>query len=83
MEAAGPARRRSRRRGDATSAHQKAASRLRSFVKLAQSHAFGQDYEEVAAEFSVAAPQSEDLLEAAEHLEEQARWLREMYDRRQ
>jgi hypothetical protein len=72
-----------RRRGAAGSAHKKAASRLRSFIKLARSRAFGQDYETVAAEFSVQAAAAAELVDAAEQLEEQARWLRVMYDRRQ
>jgi hypothetical protein len=70
------------RRGQA-SPQQKAASRLRSFFKLARSRAFRQDYEAVAAEISVDAVAAEELLDAAAHLEEQARWLREMYARRQ
>jgi hypothetical protein len=37
----------------------------------------------VAAEFSVAAQDASELLEAADHLEEQARWLRILFERRQ
>ena len=62
--------------------HRKAASRLRSFLKLARKRDFSQDYEMVAAEFSAAAPEAEELLEAAEHLEQQAHWLRVLFDRR-
>lgn len=64
------------------STHRKAASRLRSFLKLARKRDFSQDYEMVAAEFSAAAPEAEELLEAAEHLEQQAHWLRVLFERR-
>lgn len=64
------------------STHRKAASRLRSFLKLARKRDFSQDYEMVAAEFSASASEAEELLEVAEHLEQQAHWLRVLFDRR-
>lgn len=70
------------RRQSSASTHRKAASRLRSFLKLARKRDFSQDYEMVAAEFSAAAPEAEELLEAAEHLEQQAHWLRVLFERR-
>jgi hypothetical protein len=69
--------------GARLSAHQKAASRLRSFVKLVQSHDFQEGYEAAAAEYSVGTQEADDLLEAAGVLEKQAEWLRKMYKRRQ
>ncbi len=71
------------RRKIGVSTYAKAASRLRSFLKLARRRDFSQGYEPVAAEFSSAAQNAEELIEVAEHLEEQAHWLRVMYDRRQ
>lgn len=62
--------------------HKKAASRLRSFLRLARKRDFSLDYEAVAAAFSDSVQEAGDLLEAAEHLEEQARWLRKWYGRR-
>jgi len=61
----------------------KAASRLRAFLKLARRRDFSAGYEPVAVEFSAAAQNADELIEVAEHLEEQAHWLRVMYDRRQ
>jgi hypothetical protein len=37
----------------------------------------------VATEFSATAQDADELLEAADHLEEQANWLRVMHERRQ
>jgi len=65
------------------STYSKAASRLRSFLKLARRRDFSEGYETVAVEFSSAAQNAAELIEVAEHLEEQAHWLRVMYDRRQ
>jgi hypothetical protein len=61
----------------------KAASRLRSYLKLARRRDFDDGYESVAVEFSASTPDSRELIEVAEHLEEQAHWLRIMHDRRQ
>lgn len=79
---------RARKRGGdrarpAQSTHQKAARRLRSFLKLTRSPGFGEGFEQVAVELSLAAAEAEELLEAAERLEAQAHWLRVMYQRRQ
>jgi hypothetical protein len=71
------------RRKTALSTHSQAASRLRSFLKLARRRDFRQGYEPVAVEFSAAVQNAEELIEVAEHLEEQAHWLRVMHDRRQ
>ena len=65
------------------STYSKAASRLRSFLKLARRRDFSEGYETVAVEISSAAQNAEELIEVAEHLEEQAHWLRIIYDRRQ
>lgn len=62
--------------------HKKAASRLRSFLKLARRQDFSQNFEAVAVEFSVTTEEAEELLETADYLETQASWLREMYTRR-
>jgi len=71
------------RRKTDLSTYSKAASRLRSFLKLARRRDFSEGYETVAVEFSSTAQNAEELIEVAEHLEEQAHWLRVMYDRRQ
>jgi len=71
------------RHKSALSTHLKAASRLRAFLKLARRRDFSAGYEPVAVEFSAAAQNADELIEVAEHLEEQAHWLRVMYDRRQ
>ena len=65
------------------STHTKAASRLRAFLRLARRRDFSKGYEPVAAEFSATTQNADELIEVAEHLEEQAHWLRVMYDRRQ
>jgi len=70
------------RKGVAIPTHKKAASRLRSFLKLARRQDFSQNFEEVAVEFSVTTEDANELLETAEYLENQASWLREMYERR-
>jgi hypothetical protein len=70
------------RSGISLSSHKKAAGRLRAFLKLARRQDFAQNYEAVAVECSIASVSAEDLLETAEHLENQAAWLREMYTRR-
>jgi hypothetical protein len=64
------------------STHRKAAGRLRSFLRLVRRSDFRQNFEMVATEFSVATEAAEELLEAATRLEEQAHWLRVVYDRR-
>ena len=71
------------RQKSALSTHLKVASRLRSFLKLARRRDFSKGYEPVAIEFSATAQNADELIEVAEHLEEQAHWLRVMYDRRQ
>lgn len=71
------------RHKSAISTHMKAAGRLRSFLKLARRKDFSQGYEPVAVEFSAAAQNANELIEVAEHLEEQAHWLRVMHDRRE
>jgi len=71
------------RHKSAFSTHTKAASRLRAFLRLARRRDFSKGYEPVAVEFSATAKNADELIEVAEHLEEQARWLRVMYDRRQ
>jgi ParB-like chromosome segregation protein Spo0J len=71
------------RRKTGLSTYSRAASRLRSFLKLARRRDFSEGYEPVAVEFSADAQNAEELIEVAEHLEEQAHWLRVMYDRRQ
>jgi hypothetical protein len=71
------------RRQPGLTTHRRAASRLRSFLRLARRGDFERNYEMVAAEFSVAAQDASELLEAADHLEEQARWLRILFERRQ
>jgi hypothetical protein len=62
--------------------HKRAASRLRSFLRLARRGDFSRNYEMVAAEFSVTTQNASELVEAANHLEEQSRWLRVLYERR-
>lgn len=71
------------RQKSAIPTHLKAASRLRAFLKLARRRDFSKGYEPVAVEFSATAQNADELIEVAEHLEEQAHWLRVMYDRRQ
>jgi hypothetical protein len=71
------------RHQSALSTHTKAASRLRAFLRLARRGDFSNGYEPVAVEFSSSAQNADELIEVAEHLEEQAHWLRVMYDRRQ
>ena len=71
------------RQKSAISTHLKAASRLRAFLKLARRRDFSAGYEPVAAEFSATAQNADELIEVAEHMEEQAHWLRIMHDRRQ
>ena len=68
--------------GDVIPTHKKAASRLRSFLKLARRHDFSQNFEAVAVEFSITTEDAQELLETAGYLEHQASWLREMYERR-
>jgi len=75
--------RRGPRRKTDLSTYSKAASRLRSFLKLARRRDFSEGYETVAVEFSASAQNADELIEVAEHLEEQAHWLRVMFDRRQ
>jgi len=67
----------------AASAHKKAASRLRSFMKLANRREFSGDFERVAAEYSAVTEDAAELIAAAEQLEAQAHWLRVMFNRRQ
>jgi hypothetical protein len=69
-------------KGVAIPTHKKAASRLRSFHKLVRRHDFSQNYEAVAVEYSVTTEDAQELLETAGYLENQAAWLREMYERR-
>jgi hypothetical protein len=71
------------RRKTRLSTHKKAASRIRSFLRLTRRGDFSRDYEMVATEFSATAQDADELLEAADHLEEQANWLRVMHERRQ
>jgi len=71
-----------RGRKPSPSTHKKAASRLRSFLKLARQRDFSQGYEAVAAEYSAATQDPEELLILADCLEEQAHWLQVMYERR-
>lgn len=85
LQAAREARapRRQPQRRPAQTPHRQAAGRLRAFVRLARRGDFHAGYEAVASEFSVGARDPQELLEAAEHLEEQARWLRAVYQRRE
>ena len=71
------------RHKSALTTHTKAANRLRAFLKLTRRGDFSKGYEPVALEFSATAQDSDELIEVAEHLEEQAHWLRIMFERRQ
>jgi hypothetical protein len=62
--------------------HQKAASRMRSYWRLARRRDFDFDYEAVAVELSSSSEDPEDLAELANHLDAQAEWLRKIYRRR-
>jgi DNA-binding transcriptional ArsR family regulator len=62
--------------------HQKAASRVRSFWRLARRRDFDFDYEAVAVELSISTDDADDLLELADHLEAQSDWLRKIHERR-
>ena len=64
------------------SPHQKAASRVRSLVRLVNRRDFDGDYEQIATEFSVAARSADELLVAADELEQLAHWIRILHRRR-
>ncbi len=65
------------------SAPERAASRVRSLMRLLRKDGSKRHHEQIATEYSVAVPRSEDLLLAADQLEQLARWMRILHRRRE
>ncbi len=67
---------------NSSSINSKAANRLKAYHRLMTAQGADMDFEAVAAEYSVSIADSKNLIELAEHLEQQAQWLRKMFQRR-